>query len=302
MKLAMADLEKYLWRPDFIKIPKTDCSRRSMRERRSLIDPQRGLLSNCGRVRQRKFMRMRQQQSTLRLIFSGNAKHDGDTQLHRSRGQRPEHGELRAEPTQLIWDGRIMGDTGLIELPRRLLLLVRGESNALEPGKSQGAHCKYGSDEGRSALRHPRSLVATTSRCGRSDARNLVDFRNEHPASDRGPRWSSEFSGFAVFPTHVSGAWQSNRGIPEATRQVLAARVISCECVPAWSLGSNAGIALIPYWCSKCRRRPARRGVCVGLVTSRFFQRTANERRSPTCVAKFYLSRGALRARAYCRS
>src|SRR5438477_4532590 len=140
MKLAMADREKYLGDQDFVKIPYDGLlSKEYARERRSLIDPQRASLELRPRSAEKFVRNASAGNQPLRVIFSGNAKHDGDTSyigvVDKDRNMVSFEPSLHSS----FGTGVVMGDTGLILNCRGdYYSLVRGKPNALEPVKRQG--------------------------------------------------------------------------------------------------------------------------------------------------------------------
>ena len=251
MKLAMADREKYLGDQDFVKIPYDGLlSKEYARERRSLIDPQRASLElRPGSAE--KFVRTASAgNQPLRVIFSGNAKHDGDTSyigvVDKDRNMVSFEPSLHSS----FGTGVVMGDTGLILNCRGdYYSLVRGEPNALEPGKRPRStlqstlvmkddqpYAILGSPGGDDqVMRTMQTLV------------NLVDFGMNIQQAIEAPRWSTRSFPASPFPhTMYPGDMAVESRIPEATRQVLAARGHKLRIVPAWSLGSNAGIVIDP--------------------------------------------------------
>ena len=251
MKLAMADREKYLGDQDFVKIPYDGLlSKEYARERRSLIDPQRASLELRPGSAEKFARNASAGNQPLRLIFSGNAKHDGDTSyigvVDKDRNMVSFEPSLHSS----FGTGVVMGDTGLILNCRGdYYSLVRGESNALEPGKRPRStlqstlvmkddqpYAILGSPGGDDqVMRTMQTLV------------NLVDFGMNIQQAIEAPRWSTRSFPASPFPhTMYPGDMAVEWRIPEATRQILAARGHKLRIAPAWSLGSNAGIIIDP--------------------------------------------------------
>jgi len=249
MKLAMADREKYLGDQDFIKIPYDGLlSKEYARERRSLIDSERASLElrpgSPG-----KFVKNTSDRS-LRPVLGGNANHDGDTSYIAVVDK--DRNLVSFEPSlhSAFGTGVVMGNTGLILNCRGdYYSLVRGEANALEPGKRPRStlqstlvtnngepYAILGSPGGDDqVMRTMQTLV------------NLVDFGMNIQQAIEAPRWSTRSFPASPFPhTMRPGDMSVEARISEATRQALLARGHKLRVVPAWSLGSNAGIVIDP--------------------------------------------------------
>jgi gamma-glutamyltranspeptidase/glutathione hydrolase len=251
IKLAMADREKYLGDQDFVKIPYQGLlSKEYARERHKLIDPQKaslelrpGLPDKFGKDESRTSQH-------LQPVLNGSAKHDGDTSyiavvdVHRNM--------VSFEPSlhSAFGTGVVMGHTGFILNCRGdYYSLVRGEANALEPGKrprstlqstlvtkNDEPYAILGSPGGDDqVMRTMQTLI------------NLVDFGMNIQRAIEAPRWSSRSFPASPFPhTMYPGDLSVEARIPEATRQNLIARGHKLRVVPPWSLGSNAGIVIDP--------------------------------------------------------
>ena len=249
MKLAMADREKYLGDQDFIKIPYDGLlSKEYARERRSLIDSEKASLElrpgSPG-----KFVKNTSDRS-LRPVLGGNANHDGDTSYIAVVDK--DRNLVSFEPSlhSAFGTGVVMGNTGLILNCRGdYYSLVRGEANALEPGKRPRStlqstlvtnngepYAILGSPGGDDqVMRTMQTLV------------NLVDFGMNIQQAIEAPRWSTRSFPASPFPhTMRPGDMSVEARISEATRQALRARGHKLRVVPAWSLGSNAGIVIDP--------------------------------------------------------
>ena len=249
MKLAMADREKYLGDQDFIKIPYDGLlSKEYARERRSLIDSEKASLElrpgSPGKFVKNTSVR------SLRPVLGGNANHDGDTSYIAVVDK--DRNLVSFEPSlhSAFGTGVVMGNTGLILNCRGdYYSLVRGEANALEPGKRPRStlqstlvtnngepYAILGSPGGDDqVMRTMQTLV------------NLVDFGMNIQQAIEAPRWSTRSFPASPFPhTMRPGDMSVEARISEATRQALLARGHKLRVVPAWSLGSNAGIVIDP--------------------------------------------------------
>ncbi|MBV9622557.1 MAG: gamma-glutamyltransferase [Acidobacteria bacterium] len=249
MKLAMADREKYLGDQDFIRIPYDGLlSKDYARDRRSLIDPQKASL-DLRPGSPEKFVKSASAVTQLSPpVLSGNASHDGDTSyiavVDKTRNMVSFEPSLHSS----FGTGVVMGTTGLIFNCRGdYYSLVRGEANALEPGKRPRStlqstllmkdgqpYAILGSPGGDDqVMRTMQTLI------------NLLDFGMNIQQAIEAPRWSTRSFPASPFPhTMDPGDMAVEARIPEATRQALRARGHKLRVVPAWSLGSNAGIII----------------------------------------------------------
>lgn len=247
VKLAMADREKYLGDMDFIKIPYDGLlSKDYARERRKLIDPAKASLdlrpgtpaTGAALILDRP----------VHEVLDGNAPHDGDTSyvavVDKDRNM------VSFEPSlhSLFGTGVVMGDTGIIFNCRGdYYSLVRGEANALAPGKRPRSTLQStlvtkdgqpyaimgspGADD--QVMRTMQTLI------------NMIDFGMNIQQAIEAARWSSRSFPASPFPhTMYPGDMAVESRIPEATRQALIAKGHKLRVDPPWSLGSNAGIVI----------------------------------------------------------
>jgi gamma-glutamyltranspeptidase/glutathione hydrolase len=238
VKLAMADREKYLGDMDFIKIPYAGLlSKEYAAERRKLIDPAKASAASATELGR-----------PLHEVLQGNASHDGDTSyiavIDKDRNM------VSFEPSlhELFGTGVVMGDTGILFNCRGdYYSLVRGEANALEPGKRPRSTLQstlvmkdgqpfaiLGSPGGDDqVMRTMQTLI------------NMVDFGMNIQQAIESPRWSSRSFPASPFPhTMYPGDMSVESRIPEATREALIAKGHKLRVTPPWSLGSNAGIVI----------------------------------------------------------
>src|SRR5208283_4459937 len=135
MKLAMADRERFLGDMDFIKIPYEGLlSKDYARERRKLIDPAKASLE-LRPGSPEKFVYSATERP-WHVVLDGEADFNGDTSyiaiVDKDRNM------VSFEPSlhSVFGTGVVMGNTGIIFNCRGdYYSLVRGEANALEPGK-----------------------------------------------------------------------------------------------------------------------------------------------------------------------
>lgn len=249
IKLAMADREKYLGDQDFIKIPYDGLlSKDYARERRKLIDPQKASLDLRPGSPDMFLRNASASTQPLRRVLGGSANHDGDTSyiavVDKDRNM------VSFEPSlhSAFGTGIVMGSTGLIFNCRGdYYSLVRGEANALAPGKrprstlqstlvmkNDAPYAILGSPGGDDqVMRTMQTLI------------NLVDFGMNIQQAIEAPRWATRSFPASPFPhTMYPGDMAVEARIPEGTRQALIARGHKLQVRPAWSLGSNAGIVV----------------------------------------------------------
>ena len=245
VKLAMADREKYLGDMDFIKIPYDGLlSKDYARERRKLIDPAKASLE----LRPGTPAGASALDRPVHEVLDGDASHDGDTSYIAVVDK--DHNMVSFEPSlhSMFGTGVVMGDTGIIFNCRGdYYSLVRGEANALEPGKRPRStlqstlvmkdgqpYAILGSPGGDDqVMRTMQTLI------------NMIDFGMNIQQAIEAPRWSSRAFPASPFPhTMHPGDISVEDRIPEATRQALIARGHKLRVAPPWVLGSNAGIIL----------------------------------------------------------
>jgi gamma-glutamyltranspeptidase/glutathione hydrolase len=245
VKLAMADREKYLGDMDFIKIPYDGLlSKDYARERRKLIDPAKASLE----LRPGTPAGAAALDRPVHVVVDGDASHIGDTSyiavVDKDRNMVSFEPSLHSS----FGTGVVMGDTGIIFNCRGdYYSLVRGEANALEPGKRPRStlqstlitkdgqpYAILGSPGGDDqVMRTMQTLI------------NMLDFGMNIQQAIEAPRWSSRAFPASPFPhTMYPGDMSVEARIPEATRQALIGRGHKLRVAPAWSLGSNAGIVL----------------------------------------------------------
>jgi gamma-glutamyltranspeptidase/glutathione hydrolase len=249
VKLAMADREKYLGDMDFIKIPYDGLlSKDYAAERRKLIDPAKASLDLRPGTPEKFAASASVLDRPVHEVLDGNASHDGDTSYIAVVDK--DHNMVSFEPSlhSLFGTGVVMGDTGIIFNCRGdYYSLVRGEANALEPGKRPRStlqstlimkdgqpYAIIGSPGGDDqVMRTMQTLI------------NMIDFGMNIQQAIEAPRWTSRSFPASPFPhTMYPGDMGVESRIPEATRQALIARGHKLRVDPPWSLGSNGGIVI----------------------------------------------------------
>lgn len=249
VKLAMGDREKYLGDTDYIKIPYDGLlSKDYARERRKLIDPAKASLELRPGSPEKFTADSSPLDRPVHEVLDGDARHDGDTSYIAVVDK--DHNMVSFEPSlhESFGTGIVMGDTGLIFNCRGdYYSLVRGEANALEPGKRPRStlqstlimkdgqpYAILGSPGGDDqVMRTMQTLI------------NMIDFGMNIQQAIEAPRWSSRAFPASPFPhTMHPGDLAVESRIPESTRQALISRGHKLRVDPPWSLGSNAGIVL----------------------------------------------------------
>lgn len=249
IKLAMADREKYLGDMDFIKIPyKGLLSKDYARERRKLIDPAKASLELRPGSPEKFMGDTPPPDHQARVVLDGNADHLGDTSYIGIVDNNRNMVSFEPSLHSGFGTGVVMGDTGIIFNCRGdYYSLVRGEANALEPGKRPRSTLQstlvmkdgapfaiLGSPGGDDqVMRTIQTLI------------NVVDFGMNIQQAIEAPRWTTSSFPASSFPhTMYPGAMAVEARIPEATREALIARGHKLVVVGPWSLGSNAGIVV----------------------------------------------------------
>ena len=249
VKLAMGDREKYLGDMDFIKIPYDGLlSKDYAAERRKLIDPAKASLDLRPGTPEKFVAGSSVLDRPVHEVLDGNASHTGDTSYIAVVDK--DHNMVSFEPSlhSLFGTGVVMGDTGIIFNCRGdYYSLVRGEANALEPGKRPRStlqstlimkdgepYAILGSPGGDDqVMRTMQTLI------------NMIDFGMNIQQAIEAPRWTSRSFPASPFPhTMYPGDMGVESRIPESTRQALIARGHKLRVDPPWSLGSNGGIVI----------------------------------------------------------
>ncbi|MBE3071586.1 MAG: gamma-glutamyltransferase [Acidobacteria bacterium] len=249
VKLAFGDREKFLADMDFVRIPYDGLlSKAYASERRALIDPDRASLE-LRPGDPTKFTKTGQAfDRPVHVTVEGNADHEGDTSylavVDKDRNM------VSFEPSlHSSWGtGIVIGNLGIIFNCRGdYYSLVRGEANALEPGKRPRSTLQstlvmkdgqpfliLGSPGGDDqVMRTLQTLV------------NIIDFGMNVQQAIEAPRWSTRSFPASPFPhTMYPGDLSVESRVPEAVQQVLIAKGHKLRVAGAWSLGSNAAIVV----------------------------------------------------------
>jgi gamma-glutamyltranspeptidase / glutathione hydrolase len=248
IKLAMADREKYLGDMDFIKIPYDGLlSKDYASQRRTLIDPEKASL-DLRPGSPKSFANGAAGGGSVHVTLDGNASHTGDTSyiavVDKDRNM------VSFEPSlhSAFGTGVVMGDTGIIFNCRGdYYSLVRGEANALEPGKRPRSTL-----QSTLVMKDGQPFMITGSPGGDDQVMrtmqtllNIVDFGMNIQQAIEAPRWSSRAFPASPFPhTMYPGDLSVEARIPLVTQQALIARGHKLKVEPEWWIGSNAGILI----------------------------------------------------------
>jgi gamma-glutamyltranspeptidase / glutathione hydrolase len=249
IKLAMADREKFLGDMDFIKIPYDGLlSKDYARERRKLIDPAKASLELRPGSPEKFVAGVAER--PWRVVLDGDADFDGDTSyiaiVDKDRNM------VSFEPSlhSLFGTGVVMGNTGIIFNCRGdYYSLVRGEANALEPGKRPRSTL-----QSTLVMKDGQPFMITGIPGGDDQVMitlqtliNVIDFGMNVQQAIEAPRWSTHSFPASPFPhTMAPGAMSVEERIPEATQKELIARGHKLQVAPPWSLASSAAIIIDP--------------------------------------------------------
>jgi gamma-glutamyltranspeptidase / glutathione hydrolase len=247
MKLAMADREKFLGDMDFIKIPYDGLlSKDYARERRKLIDPAKASLE-LRPGSPEKFVAGAVQRP-WHVVLDGDADFAGDTSyiaiVDKDRNM------VSFEPSlhSVFGTGVVMGNTGIIFNCRGdYYSLIRGEANALEPGKRPRSTL-----QSTLVMKDGQPFMITGSPGGDDQVMvtmqtlvNVIDFGMNVQQAIEAPRWSTSSFPSSPFPhTMLPGAMAVEDRIPEATQKELIARGHKLRVASPWSLASSAAIII----------------------------------------------------------
>jgi gamma-glutamyltranspeptidase/glutathione hydrolase len=247
MKLAMADREKFLGDMDFIKIPYDGLlSKDYARERRKLIDPAKASLE-LRPGSPEKFVAGAAERP-WHVVLDGDADFNGDTSyiaiVDKDRNM------VSFEPSlhSVFGTGVVMGGTGIIFNCRGdYYSLVRGEANALEPGKRPRSTL-----QSTLVMKDGQPFMITGSPGGDDQVMvtlqtlvNVIDFGMNVQQAIEAPRWSTSSFPSSPFPhTMLPGAMAVEERIPDATQKELIARGHKLRVAPPWSLASSAAIII----------------------------------------------------------
>src|SRR5580704_9973510 len=228
IKLAMADREKYLGDMDFIKIPYDGLlSKDYARERRKLIDPAKASLELRPGSPEKFTADASPLYRPVHETDDGDASHDGDTSyiavVDKDRNMVSFEPSLHSS----FGTGVVMGDTGIIFNCRGdYYSLVRGEANALEPGKRPRSTL-----QSTLVMKDGQPFMITGSPGGDDQVMvtlqtlvNVIDFGMNVQQAIEAPRWETRSFPSSPFPhTMLPVAMAGEERIPDATQKELVA-------------------------------------------------------------------------------
>lgn len=247
IKLAMADREKYLGDMDFIKIPYDGLlSKDYARERRKLVDPTRASLELRPGSPESFSATTSRLERPWHIVLSDDADFEGDTSYIAVVDN--DRNMVSFEPSlhSSFGTGAVMGSTGIIFNCRGdYYSLIRGEANALEPGKRPRSTL-----QSTLVLKEGQPFMITGSPGGDDQVMrtmqtliNVVDFGMNIQQAIEAPRWSSNSFPSSPFPhTMLPGEMWVEARIPETTQKELIARGHKLRVAGPWSLSASAGI------------------------------------------------------------
>jgi gamma-glutamyltranspeptidase/glutathione hydrolase len=247
IKLAMADREKYLGDMDFIKIPYDGLlSKDYARERRKLVDPTRASLELRPGSPEKFTVTASRLERPWHVVLNGDAEFEGDTSyiaiVDKDRNMVSFEPSLHSG----FGTGVVMASTGIIFNCRGdYYSLVKGEANALEPGKRPRSTL-----QSTLVLKEGQPFMITGSPGGDDQVMrtmqtliNVVDFGMNIQQAIEAPRWSTDSFPSSPFPhTMHPGEMSVEARIPETTQKELITRGHKLRVTPPWSLSSSAGI------------------------------------------------------------
>lgn len=249
IKLAMADREKFLGDMDFIKIPYDGLlSKDYARERRKLIDPAKASLELRPGSPEKFMSDVSPLDRPLHVALDGEADHEGDTSYIAVVDKVRNMVSFEPSLHSAFGTGVVMGGTGVIFNCRGdYYSLIRGEANALEPGKRPRSTL-----QSTLVLKDDQPFMITGSPGGDDQVMrtmqtllNVIDFGMNIQQAIEAPRWATRSFPASPFPhTMVPGDLEVEERIPETTQKELIARGHKLRVMPPWSMGSNAGIIL----------------------------------------------------------
>jgi gamma-glutamyltranspeptidase/glutathione hydrolase len=251
LKLAFADREQ-LGDTDFVRIPYEGLlSKVYATERRKLIDPNRASLEiRPGKPEQ--FMKVARAPAHIGHTHVGEADYSEEDTSYIAVVDK-DHNMVSFEPSlhSGFGTGVVMADLGFIFNCRGdYYSLTPGEPRSLEPGKRPRSTL-----QSTLVMKDGRPWLITGSPGGDDQIQrtaqtlmNMIDFGMNVQQAIEAPRWSTSSFSSSVFPHNMSrpGDLSVESRIPEAVQQALAAKGHKLQRAGAWSLGSNAAIAIDP--------------------------------------------------------
>lgn len=251
LKLAFADREQ-LGDTDFVRVPYEGLlSKAYAAERRKLIDPNHASLE-IRPGHPEKFMKVSQAPAHRGHTHVGDADYSAEDTSYIAVVDK-DHNMVSFEPSlhSGFGTGVVMADLGFIFNCRGdYYSLTPGEARSLEPGKRPRSTL-----QSTLVMKDGRPWLITGSPGGDDQIQrtvqtlmNMIDFGMNVQQAIEAPRWSTSSFASSVFPHNMShpGSLSVESRIPEAFQQALQAKGHKLQPVGAWSLGSNAAIAIDP--------------------------------------------------------
>jgi gamma-glutamyltranspeptidase / glutathione hydrolase len=251
LKLAFADRE-LLGDTDFVRVPYEGLlSKAYARERQKLIDPNQASLEiRPGHPEQ--FMKVAAAPAHIGHTHVGEADYsEGDTSYIAVVDK--DHNMVSFEPSlhSGFGTGVVMGDLGFIFNCRGdYYSLTPGEPRSLEPGKRPRSTL-----QSTLVMKDGQPWLITGSPGGDDQIQrtvqtllNMIDFGMNVQQAIEAPRWSTRGFASSVFPHNMThpGDLSVESRIPDAVQKALQAKGHKLQAAGAWSLGSNAAIAIDP--------------------------------------------------------
>lgn len=251
LKLAFADRER-LGDTNFVRVPYEGLlSKAYAAERRTLIDPDHASLE----IRPgspEKFMKVAQALPRIGHTHVGEADYsEADTSYIAVVDK--DHNMISFEPSlhSGFGTGIVMGDLGFIFNCRGdYYSLTPGEARSLEPGKRPRSTL-----QSTLVMKDGNPWLITGSPGGDDQIQrtvqtlmNMIDFGMNVQQAIEAPRWSTRGFASSVFPHNMShpGDLSVESRVPETVQKALEAKGHKLKPAGAWSLGSNAAIAIDP--------------------------------------------------------
>ncbi len=249
LKLAMADREKYLGDMDFIEIPYAGLlSTEYARARRRLIDPDHASFELRPGTPERFMQTTDTLDRSVHVNLEGDVDHAGDTSyiavVDKDRNMVSFEPSLHSG----FGTGVVVGDLGFIFNCRGdYYSLVRGEANALEPGKRPRSTLQstlvmkdgepymiLGSPGGDDQIQRTMQTLL-----------NMIEFDMNVQQAIEAPRWSTRSFPASPFPhTMYPGDLSVEATVPEEVQRGLEAKGHDLTVRPAWSLGAIGAIVV----------------------------------------------------------
>src|SRR5256884_369142 len=249
MKLAMADREKFLGDMDFVTIPYQGLlSKEYAQERRKLIDPAKASLELRPGSPEKFTSDASPLDRPVHTVLDGEASHEGDTSYIAVVDKDSNTVSFEPSLHSAFGTGVVMGGTGVIFNCRGdYYSLIRGEANALEPGKRPRSTL-----QSTLVLKDGQPFMITGSPGGDDQVMrtmqtlvNVIDFGMNIQQAIEASRWATRSFPASPFPhTMVPGDLELEDRIPETTQKELIDRGHKLHMRPPWSMGSNAGIIM----------------------------------------------------------